>query len=116
MIRLITFAGLLLTAGPTTAQSANAPGGNADNGSIGPAAIPGVTREEKLRNITAALKKMDSNGDDRITSEEWLAAGGKKASFDILDYNKDNVLTWQELRSNARKLRAFNDFVAASPY
>ena len=50
-----------------------------------------------------------------LSLEEWTAAGGKRAGFDALDYNKDNVLTRQEFRSNARKLKAFNDFSAAAP-
>lgn len=85
----------------------------AQTGTVGPAKIPGATREQKLRAVTDALRKADTNGDDRITSEEWVAAGGKKSGFDILDYNKDNILTLQELRSNARKLKAYEDFAAA---
>ena len=83
---------------------------------IGPATIPGETREAKLHWIADQLKKADTNGDEKITSEEWLAAGGKKAGFDELDHNKDNILTLQELRSNARKLRAFEDWQAAAPH
>ena len=119
MHRSFCTAALLLTvslASVATAQSANAPGGAAHNGSIGPSTIPGATREDKLNYIKAELRKMDTNHDDRITSEEWIAAGGKKSSFDLLDYNKDNILTVQELRSNARKLKAFNDFQAAAPH
>ncbi len=112
MLRMFVLATLVATTG-AAAQTANAPGGEAHNGTIGPAAIPGATREEKLRNITLALRKMDTNGDERITREEWVAAGGKPASFDMLDHNKDNVLTWQELRSNAKMLKAFADFEAA---
>ena len=85
-------------------------------GTVGPAKIPGETREQKLATITKALRAMDTNGDERITSAEWTAAGGKKAGFDTLDTNKDDVLTLQELRSNSRKLRAFKDFQAAAPY
>ncbi len=114
MFRLPVIAALLISTG-AFAQSANAPGGGAHNGTIGPSTIPGATREDKLNYIKAELRKMDTNHDDRITSEEWVAAGGKKSSFDMLDYNKDNVLTLQELRSNARKLKAFNDFQAAAP-
>lgn len=85
----------------------------AQTGTVGPEKIPGATREEKLRVVTDTLRKADTNNDERITSEEWVAAGGKKSGFDILDYNKDNILTWQELRSNARKLRAYEDFESA---
>lgn len=83
---------------------------------VGPVKIPGATREQKLRAVTNALKKADTNGDERITSEEWVAAGGKKSGFDILDTNKDNILTLQELRSNARKLKAYDDFAAAPAF
>jgi hypothetical protein len=88
----------------------------AQTGTIGPTKIPGATREQKLRAVTDALKKADTNGDERITSEEWVAAGGKKSGFDILDTNKDNILTLQELRSNARKLKAYDDFAAAPAF
>jgi hypothetical protein len=102
-IRFAAAATLLLMASAAAAQT----------GSVGPAKIPGATREQKLRAVTDALRKADTNDDDRITSEEWVAAGGKKSGFDILDYNKDNILTLQELRSNARKLKAYEDFEAA---
>jgi hypothetical protein len=85
----------------------------AETGTVGPTKIPGATREQKLRAVADALKQADTNGDERITSEEWVAAGGKKSGFDILDTNKDNILTMQELRSNARKLKAYDDFAAA---
>lgn len=87
----------------------------AQTGTVGPEKIPGATREQKLRAMSDALRRADTNGDDRITSEEWVAAGGKKSGFDILDYNQDNILTLQELRSNARKLKAYEDFEAAPP-
>jgi hypothetical protein len=101
--RFAAAATLLLMASAVTAQT----------GTGGPAKIPGATREQKLRAVTDALRKADTNADDRITSEEWVAAGGKKSGFDVLDYNKDNILTLQELRSNARKLKAYEDFEAA---
>jgi hypothetical protein len=93
----------VLIASAATAQTA----------SVGPSTIPGATREQKLMAITAELKKMDVNGDERIAKDEWLDAGGKAAGFETLDTNRDDVLTLQELRSNARKLRAFQDFEAA---
>ncbi|MFZ4689329.1 MAG: hypothetical protein ACOYLS_08830 [Polymorphobacter sp.] len=102
-MKIVMFATALLFGSAAIAQT----------GTIGPAKIPGATREQKLRTVTDALRRADTNGDERITSEEWIAAGGKKAGFDILDYNKDDILTWQELRSNARKLKAYDDFVAA---
>lgn len=98
------FATALLLAAAATAQTAT----------VGPARIPGETREQKLATITQALKRMDSNGDERITSAEWTAAGGKRTGFETLDTNRDDILTWQELRSNARKLKAFADFEAAA--
>lgn len=107
-IRFAVAATLLLMAFAAVAQTAAA-----ETGTVGPAKIPGATREQKLRTVRDALRKADTNGDDRITSEEWVAAGGKKSGFDILDYNKDNILTLQELRSNARKLKAYEDFEAA---
>ena len=104
MLPKIAFAAALLLASGAIA---------ADVAVVGPAKIPGASREQKLRAVTDALRRADTNGDERITSEEWVAAGGKKSGFDILDYNKDNILTWQELRSSARKLRAYEDFAAA---
>lgn len=89
---------------------------HAQSGSVGPSTIPGETREQKLYNIKEALKKMDVNSDRKITATEWTAAGGKRAGFDTLDTNRDDILTIQELRSNARKLKAFEDFVAAPDF
>ena len=88
----------------------------AQSGTVGPNTIPGDTREEKLTHIKAALTRMDINNDKRVTKTEWLAAGGKRVGFETLDYNRDDIMTVQELRSNARKLRAFADFKAAAPY
>lgn len=89
---------------------------SAQPGTVGPTAIPGQTREQKLYAIQSALKAMDVNGDAKLTETEWTTAGGKKAGFETLDTNRDGILTVQELRSNARKLRAFEDFQAAAPY
>jgi hypothetical protein len=107
MLRIVT-AGLLL-ATAVTAAAQTAP----DTASVGPAIIPGETKEQKLVYISDILQQMDLNGDGVITSAEWIAFGGSKAGFDVLDYNKDDILTLQELRSNADKLRAFADFKAA---
>lgn len=89
---------------------------NAQTGTIGPKAIPGATREQKLFTIQTALKAMDVNDDRKVTADEWTAKGGKRANFDLLDTNLDSILTVQELRSNARKLRAFEDYVAAPDF
>jgi hypothetical protein len=109
--RFAIAATLLLMTSAVAAQT-----GADQAGTVGPTKIPGATREQKLRTVRDALRKADTNDDDRITSEEWVAAGGKKSGFDILDYNKDNILTLQELRSNARKLKAYEDFEAAPAY
>jgi uncharacterized protein (UPF0261 family) len=88
----------------------------AQTGTVGPKTIPGETREQKLYNIKQALTKMDVNGDKKITVAEWTDAGGKREGFDKLDTNMDGILTVQELRSNSRKLRAFEDFEAAPAF
>jgi hypothetical protein len=88
----------------------------AQSGSVGPSTIPGDTREQKLAYIKGVLTKMDVNDDRKITATEWTTAGGKRANFDTLDTNRDEILTIQELRSNARKLKAFEDFVAAPDF
>lgn len=85
-------------------------------GTVGPSTIPGETREQKLFAIQEQLKVMDTNGDRKLTATEWTAAGGKQTGFDVLDTNRDSILTVQELRSNSQKLRAFEDFKAAAPY
>lgn len=112
-IRFVAAATLLLMTPAVAAQTAAEQAGAQQAGTVGPAKIPGATREQKLRAVAEALRNADTNGDDVITSEEWVAAGGKKSGFDILDYNKNNILTLQELRSNARKLKAYEDFEAA---
>lgn len=106
MFRIIA-ASLLLAA---TANAQAPPSGTA---SVGPSTIPGDTQEAKMVYIADVLRQMDLNGDGVITSAEWIAFGGSRAGFDVLDYNKDDILTLQELRSNADKLRAFADFQAA---
>lgn len=88
----------------------------ADEPRVGPATIPGETREQKLAYIRDQLRKADSNGDEKISKDEWLAAGGQKAGFERLDTNRDDILTLQELRSNSRKLKAFEDWQAAAPH
>jgi hypothetical protein len=88
----------------------------AQTGTVGPKTIPGETREQKLYNIKQALTKMDVNSDKKITVAEWTDAGGKREGFDTLDTNLDGILTVQELRSNSRKLRAFEDFEAAPEF
>jgi hypothetical protein len=99
---------IILCAAALLAASAHA-----QTGTVGPKTIPGATREQKLFAIQDALKAMDVNGDRMVTADEWTAGGGKRAGFDTLDTNRDSILTVQELRSNARKLRAFEDFEAA---
>jgi hypothetical protein len=89
---------------------------HAQSGSVGPSTIPGETREQKLYYIKETLKKMDVNDDRKVTATEWTTAGGKRSGFDTLDTNRDDVLTIQELRSNARKLKAFEDFAAAPEF
>lgn len=89
---------------------------NAQTGTVGPSTIPGETREQKLAAIQELLKSMDVNADGKLTQTEWMEAGGQKAGFDTLDTNRDSILTVQELRSNSRKLRAFEDFKAAPLY
>ena len=116
MVRIMMSAALLVLGSAVAAQTANAPGGGAANATIGPKAIPGATREDKLRALEAKAAEVDTNDDGRLTVAEWTAAGGKRASFDTLDYNKDGVLTRQEFRSNARTLKAFQDFMAAAPH
>ncbi len=88
----------------------------AQTGTVGPKTVPGETREQKLYNIKQALTKMDVNSDKKITVAEWTEAGGKREGFDKLDTNMDGILTVQELRSNSRKLRAFEDFEAAPEF
>ncbi len=83
---------------------------------VGPATLPGETREQKLAYIRDQLRKADTNGDEKISKDEWLAAGGKQAGFERLDTNRDDILTLQELRSNSRKLKAFEDWQAAAPH
>ena len=107
---------LLVGAAAASARVGPEPVAAVEHGSVGPAVIPGETKEQKMFVIQDALKKMDVNGDHKVSEAEWLAAGGKKTGFDTLDYNRDGVLTVQELRSNARKLRAFQDFQAAPPH
>lgn len=99
------------------ATAANAQTGTvAPAGTVGPTTIPGQTREQKLAAIQELLKSADVNADGKLTATEWADAGGQKAGFDTLDTNRDSILTVQELRSNSRKLRAFEDFKAAPLY
>ena len=88
----------------------------AQTGTVGPSTIPGETREQKLAWIAGQLRAADTNGDEKIALTEWTEAGGKTGSFAQLDTNRDDILTNQELRSNARKLKAFADFQAAAPH
>lgn len=113
MLRIATAGLLLATSFAATATAQTSPYTAAATASVGPATIPGETQEAKLVYIADVLRQMDLNGDGVITSAEWVAFGGSRAGFDVLDYNKNEILTLQELRSNADKLRAFADFKAA---
>ena len=62
------------------------------------AAADHSNRGEKARD---ALAKADANGDKQYSKAEWLAAGRQARNFDLLDANKDGVVTAGEIRAAA---------------
>jgi hypothetical protein len=52
------------------------------------------------RAMNARFRGMDSNGDGRITRQEWR---GNEQSFRVHDRNGDGILAGREVRANARR-------------
>ncbi len=67
-----------------------------------PAAFSQDEPRERPRESTLPVQEVDTNGDSRVTREEWSRA------FDRFDANQDGVLTTEEIRAGAR--------AAVSPY
>jgi Ca2+-binding EF-hand superfamily protein len=53
------------------------------------------------------FRAMDRNGDGKITRQEWR---GSDQSFRVHDWNRDGVLSGDEVRPGAQRSRDLNDF------
>lgn len=55
------------------------------------------------------VETVDRNGDQTISREEWVAAGGSEKSFRVIDSDRNNVLTVGELTaaSSTERFLAF---------
>lgn len=63
-----------------------------------------VTRVEMLSTRTAAFKKLDTDGNNLLSFEEWAVATANR--FDGADANKDSKLSAAEFAKTAPPLRA----------
>jgi Ca2+-binding EF-hand superfamily protein len=72
------------------------------------------TLDQRLAREAAMIKKLDKDGDGKISKAEWLAGGRKAAVFDTLDANGDGYVDAAELKAGGDAIRAARDeFVAA---
>lgn len=62
-----------------------------------------ITRREMLSTRTSAFRKLDTDGNNLLTFEEWAVATAKK--FDAADANGDRELTQAEFATTAPKRR-----------
>lgn len=58
-----------------------------------------ISREEMLSTRTSAFRKLDKDGNNLLTFEEWAVSTVDK--FDHADANHDEILTSEEFRSTA---------------
>merc|ERR1719272_1637293 len=90
-----------------------------------------LTREEGRVELRQLFRQLDSDGDGRLTSEEWARGMGKQGTamakyfggstledlariFSKIDANGDGSLTWEELVAGAADYRLRNP-LASSP-
>ena len=59
----------------------------------------GVIEATEIANASAALKKLDKNGDGVVTEEEFFAPHEQR--FDAMDANHDGRLTLKEFQSGS---------------
>ncbi|MFV0643577.1 MAG: hypothetical protein ACK5NN_03620 [Sphingomonadaceae bacterium] len=60
-----------------------------------------ISRNEMLSSRTAAFRKLDRDGNNLLTFEEWAVATVER--FESADRNKDRELTPEEFRTTAPK-------------
>jgi Ca2+-binding EF-hand superfamily protein len=63
-----------------------------------------ITRNEMLASRTKAFRKLDTDGNNLLTFEEWAVTTAEK--FDGADANKDRELTQAEFATTAPKKRS----------
>ena len=63
-----------------------------------------ITRAEMLSSRTSAFRKLDKDGNNLLTFEEWAVSTATK--FDGADANRDRKLTQAEFATTAPKRRA----------
>jgi Ca2+-binding EF-hand superfamily protein len=76
--------------------------------------LPGDTQPGVQRDQNPRFRGMDQNGDGVITRAEWR---GSEQSFRVHDWNRDGVLSGDEVRAGARRPdMADEDFDPAEPH
>ena len=97
-------------AGAASAVAENAPSVPAGSG------VPLTLRTVGPAYADYVLEVVDTDTDRKVTYVEWINAGGSKRSFELVDQNRDGVVTRTELirfGSNTRFLdttRRYVDF------
>ena len=74
------------------------------------AVVPAAAQERTDR--PDRLRAMDANGDGVITRDEWR---GSDRSFAVHDWNRDGMLSGDELRSGAHRTDGWQDGQAGDP-
>src|SRR5688572_20473834 len=71
------------------------------------AAEPQQNRQQQQQRETMRFRAMDTNADGRIQRREWR---GSAQSFRVHDWNRDGLLSGDEVRPGATRPRDLNDF------
>jgi hypothetical protein len=87
MKKLLFIAGLL-AAGAVQAQSAPPTGGDA----------PPMPGTDANLDQSPMFNEVDANHDGKVTKAEWQASGAPDMVWSVVDTNKDDVLTLDELK------------------
>jgi Ca2+-binding EF-hand superfamily protein len=68
---------------------------------------------KREKHIAHMIKRMDTNGDSRVSKQEMVAA--MLSTFSVLDTNHDGALSEQELGAQKDVLKAYRAQVKAAP-
>ena len=62
---------------------------------------PGAGQEGPKLDQTPMFNEIDENGDGKATAAEWKTAGAPDMVFQMVDSNKDNEVTFEELSASS---------------
>lgn len=70
------------------------------------AATPAFAQDTPPSTPRERLIAADANKDGKWNKQEWLAAGRREMGFAMLDADKDNFVTQQELMEGMKRMQA----------